>query len=199
MGTRWTIHLLPTGKPLRGETASRHHKHCIEVIERVTPLSLHVDAVRTFQARHSPSVGAVCAQIPGMQRTRREPAVFVCVIRDTSRLQLRPCGDKVRPCGDKVRPRGAKTMLPWRCRRSRSAATTTLLYGVPTAHMPQRRATARTLSMHKVRAMAWRPRRHHGVQWICSCVLGDPSARNMTFCIPWTPHGLCEGTGVTGL
>ena len=56
MGTRWPIHLLPTGKPLRGETASRHHNHCIEVIESVTPLSLHAYAVRTFRARHYPSV-----------------------------------------------------------------------------------------------------------------------------------------------
>ena len=31
----------------------------------------------------------------------------------------------------------------------------------------ERRATARTLCMHKVRAVAWRPRRPHGVQWRC--------------------------------
>ena len=37
----------------------------------------------------------------------------------------------------------------------------------------QRRATARTLSMFKVRAVAWRPRRPHGVQWRCH---GVPTA-----------------------
>ena len=37
----------------------------------------------------------------------------------------------------------------------------------------ERRATDRTLCMHKVRALAWRPRRPHGVQWRCH---GDPSA-----------------------
>ena len=37
----------------------------------------------------------------------------------------------------------------------------------------ERRATARTLCMHKVRAVAWRPRRPHGVQWRCH---GDATA-----------------------
>ena len=37
----------------------------------------------------------------------------------------------------------------------------------------ERRATARTLYMHKVRAVARRPRRFHGVQWRCH---GDLSA-----------------------
>ena len=37
----------------------------------------------------------------------------------------------------------------------------------------ERRATARTLCMHKVRAVAWRPRRPHGVQWRCH---GDTTA-----------------------
>ena len=47
------------------------------------------------------------------------------------------------------------------------------LYGVPTARVSQRRATARTLSMFKVCAVAWRPRRPHGVQWRCH---GAPTA-----------------------
>ena len=54
----------------------------------------------------------------------------------------------------------------WRCRRSHCATTATL-YGVPTARMSERRATARTLSMLKVRAVAWRPRSPHGVQRRC--------------------------------
>ena len=37
----------------------------------------------------------------------------------------------------------------------------------------ERRATARTLCMHKVRAVAWRPRRPHGVQRRCH---GDATA-----------------------
>ena len=37
----------------------------------------------------------------------------------------------------------------------------------------ERRATARTLCMHKIRAVAWRPRRAHGVQWRCH---GDATA-----------------------
>ena len=38
---------------------------------------------------------------------------------DTSRLQLRACGNQVHPWG-------APTVLPWRCRRSHSIANTTL-------------------------------------------------------------------------
>ena len=67
---------------------------------------------------------------------------------------------------DHVRLRCAVTALLRRCRRSHCAATATL-YGVPTARMSKRRATARTLSMLKVRAVAWRPRSPHGVQRRC--------------------------------
>ena len=37
----------------------------------------------------------------------------------------------------------------------------------------KRRATALTLCLHKMGAVAWRPRRPHGVHWRCH---GDPSA-----------------------
>ena len=57
-----------------------------------------------------------------------------------------------------------------RLRCAVTALLTALLrrpYGVPTARMSERRATARTLSMLKVRAVAWRPRSPHGVQRRC--------------------------------
>ena len=69
------------------------------------------------------------------------------------------------------RPRGAPgdlTALLLRC-RCEPTAFTRRSFRSPW----ERRATARTLCMHKVRAVAWRPRRPHGVQWRCH---GDPSA-----------------------
>ena len=69
------------------------------------------------------------------------------------------------------RPRGALgdlTALLLRC-RCEPTAFTRRLFRSPW----ERRATARTLCMHKVRAVAWRPRRPHCVQWRCH---GDPSA-----------------------
>ena len=74
----------------------------------------------------------------------------------------------------------AATMCVLRPRPRRSCGAqgdfTALLqrpHGVPTACMSQSRATACALCMHKVHAVAWRPRRPHGVQWRCH---GDASA-----------------------
>ena len=69
------------------------------------------------------------------------------------------------------RPRGAlgdPTALLPRC-RCEPTAFTRRSFRSPW----ERRATARTLCMHKVRAVAWRPRRPHGVQSRCH---GDATA-----------------------
>ena len=63
------------------------------------------------------------------------------------------------------RPRGALgdlTALLLRC-RCEPTAFTRRSFRSPL----ERRATTRTLCMHKVRAVAWRPRRPHGIQWRC--------------------------------
>ena len=69
------------------------------------------------------------------------------------------------------RPRGAlgdlTALLP-RCRCEPTAFTRRSIRS-----RWERRATARNLCMHKVRAVAWRPRRPHGVQWRCH---GDATA-----------------------
>ena len=69
------------------------------------------------------------------------------------------------------RPRGALgdlTALLLRCRCEPTA------FSRRSFRSPwERRATARTLCMYKVRAVAWRPRRPHGVQWRCH---GDVTA-----------------------
>ena len=69
------------------------------------------------------------------------------------------------------RPRGALgdlTALLLRCRCEATA------FARRSFRSPwDRRATARNLCMHKLRAVAWHPRRPHGVQWRCH---GDPSA-----------------------
>ena len=94
---------------------------------------------------------------------------------------------------------GDLTALLRRCRSSHGAAMTTLRCSY-CARFSQRRATTRTLSMLKVRAVAWRPRRPHGVQWRCH---GDAPALRAT----WrsavfldaarSPRG--RNSGVTGL
>ena len=82
-------------------------------------------------------------------------------------------------------PAAIMCVLTARTRRPRGALgdlTASLLrrYCDPTAFLRrafrsqwERRATARTLCMLKVRAVAWRPRRPHGVQWRCH---GDATA-----------------------
>ena len=85
-----------------------------------------------------------------------------------------------RSCGDHMRPHCVRTASSWRPRRPHCAALLLRCRCEPTAFARrsfrspwERRATARTLCMHKVRAVAWRPMRPHGVQWRCH---GDPSA-----------------------
>ena len=69
-----------------------------------------------------------------------------------------------RPCG----ALGDLTALLLRCRCDPTA------FARRSFRSPwERRATARTLCMHKVRAVPWRPRRPHGVQWRCH---GDATA-----------------------
>ena len=84
------------------------------------------------------------------------------------------------------RPRGALgdlTALLLRCRCEPTAITRRSI------RSPwERRATARTLCMYKVRAVAWRSRRPHGVQWRCH---GDATA------IPWrSRRSHCAHLGV---
>ena len=73
-------------------------------------------------------------------------------------------------------------------------------YGVPTARMSERRATARSLSMLKVRAVAWIPRSPHAVQrsfhgvsteLLLSCRRLH-CAHHGVLHFFWTPHGLRE-------
>ena len=125
-----------------------------------TPYSLRENAMETI------TLNTHAVQAP---KTRRDDAV---------ETQWHLHGLLRYPCKCRRQHRRSRGVHGARLRRSCGVvgdltALLRRLYGVPTARISQRRATARTLSMFKVRAVAWRPRRPHGVQWRCH---GAPTA-----------------------
>ena len=89
------------------------------------------------------------------------------------------------------RPRGALgdlTALLLRCRCEPTA------FSRRSFRSPwERRATARILCMHKVRAVAWRPRRPHGVQWRCHGDVTNTMAKSScVLCYGWPGPARCQ-------